>query len=196
MDYIYYTLGWIVYFAMHSILASSTAKKVLQATLIPANWYRLFYNTIAIVLLVSMVNWHLAMEKTFAFSQHCIGTSMGGFTLLFGIYIMALALKQYDLGEFSGTAYLKEIKLKDQLNTSGLNARVRHPIYLASLLVVWGLWLLFPSNALLVPTLVTSLYIPIGVYFEERKLLTVFGEEYASYKSEVPMIFPFKILKK
>jgi len=35
-----------------------------------------------------------------------------------------------------------------------------------------------------------TLYILVGVYFEERKLLREFGQEYAEYRSITPMLIP------
>jgi protein-S-isoprenylcysteine O-methyltransferase Ste14 len=35
-----------------------------------------------------------------------------------------------------------------------------------------------------------TLYILIGAWFEERKLLKDFGPAYAEYKTRVPMLFP------
>ena len=49
------------------------------------------------------------------------------------------------------------------------------PVLTASLLVIYtGL----------------SLYIRIGIYFEERKLMREFGEQYAAYRAVTPMLFP------
>jgi protein-S-isoprenylcysteine O-methyltransferase Ste14 len=35
-----------------------------------------------------------------------------------------------------------------------------------------------------------TIYILIGIYFEERKLLREFGQQYADYKSTTPMLLP------
>jgi protein-S-isoprenylcysteine O-methyltransferase Ste14 len=37
---------------------------------------------------------------------------------------------------------------------------------------------------------VLTLYVGIGIIFEERKLLREFGKEYADYKSTTPMLLP------
>jgi len=36
-----------------------------------------------------------------------------------------------------------------------------------------------------------TIYILIGAYFEERKLLREFGEAYADYRSRTPMLIPW-----
>jgi protein-S-isoprenylcysteine O-methyltransferase Ste14 len=36
-----------------------------------------------------------------------------------------------------------------------------------------------------------TIYIFIGAYFEERKLLREYGEVYAEYKSRTPMLIPW-----
>jgi protein-S-isoprenylcysteine O-methyltransferase Ste14 len=33
-------------------------------------------------------------------------------------------------------------------------------------------------------------YIPIGIYFEEKKLIKMYGDQYVEYKKRVPAIFP------
>jgi protein-S-isoprenylcysteine O-methyltransferase Ste14 len=35
-----------------------------------------------------------------------------------------------------------------------------------------------------------SLYLVIGAYFEEQKLLREFGQEYAEYQAKTPMLIP------
>jgi protein-S-isoprenylcysteine O-methyltransferase Ste14 len=36
-----------------------------------------------------------------------------------------------------------------------------------------------------------TVYILVGAYFEERKLLREFGAAYAEYKSKTPMLIPW-----
>lgn len=190
MDYIYYAIAWIIYYAIHSVLAAEQTKKILQQAFIPSRWYRLFYNAVAILLFVNLASWHGELSQKVAYQTGWVSMAVGIIILLIGSYIMLLALRQYNLSEFAGTAYLKGEVAIGNLNTSGLNAHLRHPIYLATFLLVWGLWIVFPSWSLFVPVVITTLYIPIGVYFEEQKLVKIFGSAYLEYRSNVPMIFP------
>jgi protein-S-isoprenylcysteine O-methyltransferase Ste14 len=43
---------------------------------------------------------------------------------------------------------------------------------------------------------VLSLYLVIGAFLEERKLLKEFGDDYRLYKNRVSMLFPWKWIKK
>ena len=65
---------------------------------------------------------------------------------------------------------------------------MRHPLYTAGLLFLW----LTPGMSLNSLTLyiASSLYILVGAYFEERKLLREFGQAYAEYQKQTPMIIP------
>jgi protein-S-isoprenylcysteine O-methyltransferase Ste14 len=65
---------------------------------------------------------------------------------------------------------------------------VRHPFYTFFLLFLW----LTPAMTvnLLVVYFALTVYIHIGIYFEERKLLRDFGEQYAEYRVVTPMLFP------
>jgi protein-S-isoprenylcysteine O-methyltransferase Ste14 len=56
-----------------------------------------------------------------------------------------------------------------------------------------GLWFLLtsgPSLNNLVFTLFYAAYMVIGGYYEERRLVRVFGEAYLAYRSRVPAYMP------
>ncbi len=65
---------------------------------------------------------------------------------------------------------------------------VRHPMYLALILYLWCQT--FRIMDLVVNALLT-LYVLIGTWLEERKLVLEFGEAYLQYQREVPMLIPF-----
>jgi protein-S-isoprenylcysteine O-methyltransferase Ste14 len=75
-----------------------------------------------------------------------------------------------------------------RLVTGGFYRAMRHPLYTFGLLALW----LSPAvtiNSFIVYVSLT-LYILVGAYFEERKLLREFGRQYADYRSVTPMIVP------
>lgn len=102
--------------------------------------------------------------------------------------LLFAAVLQTDPLSFVGLRQLVEEETKSNLVTSGFYHFIRHPLYTFGLLILW----LSPSmtiNAFTVYAAFT-IYILIGIYFEERKLLREFGQEYARYRSVTPMLIP------
>lgn len=68
----------------------------------------------------------------------------------------------------------------------------RNPLYLGVVLIVFG-WALFAdSPSFLVATLVfLAWFVLVLIPYEERELRALFGEEWAKYSQETPMLVPF-----
>lgn len=66
---------------------------------------------------------------------------------------------------------------------------VRHPIQLG---ILMGMWI---NSTMTVTHLMLSVgftvYVFIGLYFEEKSLIAQFGDVYRDYKKRVPMVLPF-----
>lgn len=85
---------------------------------------------------------------------------------------------------------LYEAQRAHRLAVSGPYARIRHPQYVAFVLIMFGFLLQWP-------TLVTLAMFPVLVFMygrlarnEERDMLAQFGEQYASYMQTVPRFIP------
>ena len=71
---------------------------------------------------------------------------------------------------------------------TGFYAYVRHPIMTGLLIGIWCIPNM-TANLLLLSTLFSA-YVLIGVFFEERKLKRMLGDQYEVYCQEVGSIFP------
>jgi methanethiol S-methyltransferase len=176
-------LLWIFYGVIHSVLASDAVKKVF-----PLKYYRLIYNLLAIVLLIPILYFQITMDSKRLMEDSIFNQLLGGIMMFAGIFVMYLSFKNYDLKEFIGTDF--QNKKQPELTTEGLSEFVRHPLYVGILLFIWGSFGFFATEMYLVTALFLSIYIRIGIYFEENKLVRIFGKKYEEYQKNVPMLIP------
>lgn len=175
---------WIVYYAIHSVMATSRFKLYLRLT-IPTfyPYYRSVYSLFATVNLLLLVWLHLIIPSDFIFEAGNI-RFVGYALFLFSAVVMAIAVKSL------GAGFLFREEENKYLMRSGLYAYVRHPLYFGILLFVIGVFLVSPIWKNAVFTLVNVVYLILGSLLEERKLVAQFGQEYRDYKKEVKMLIP------
>ena len=185
------SFAWLLYGAIHSLMAGNTFKD-LMAKILGKNFrfYRLIYNIFAFALLIPVLTLQFSTEKNSFWQVSDYQQVIGKFICVFGIIFIATALQGYDLSEFSGINFKKNNE-PPVLKTDGLLEYVRHPLYFGILLLVWGLFISDAFTRSLVGAVAVTIYLFVGIYFEEKKLIATFGEQYKKYQKDVAMLIPF-----
>jgi protein-S-isoprenylcysteine O-methyltransferase Ste14 len=168
---------------VHSLLASYTAKRSIKL----GGWYRLAYNAFAVLSFVPVLYLMTTMPDRPIYQMPSPWNvfMFGGQLLAMGLLL--IAIRQTDILSFLGFRQLSEGEKTAKLITHGPYRWVRHPLYTGILLFMW-LTPTMTQNILSV-YLGLTVYILIGAYFEEKKLLREF-QEYAEYKRKTPMLIP------
>ena len=192
-SYFLQILLWLAYGVLHSVLADNKVKRFFEQKMGKGyRRYRLLYNLQALVFLVVILVYQLTLpvERLWEFDWriHLVGNILK----YGGLLIVLIAISGYDFKEFSGLTFSPRNASAGSgtLKTTGLLHYVRHPIYTGTLLSVWGLFVEEASIRNLIMAVCITVYVRIGIVFEERKLIAEFGKNYLEYRRQVPMLFP------
>ena len=185
--------AWVGYFILHSLAASLWLKHWVAAQR-PA-WlpgYRLAYNLVAMLLLVPplwLTFWPPTAELWVWRGPWAVLANGLALAALVGFVV---SLRSYDTGEFLGLrqwrARTRRVEDQESLHLSVLHRWVRHPWYSLGLVILWTRDM---TAALLLSSLLATLYLVIGSRLEERKLLAYHGEAYRRYRQRVPGLVPW-----
>jgi protein-S-isoprenylcysteine O-methyltransferase Ste14 len=177
---------------VHSILAANTVKAAARRFFGPVadRIYRFSYNLFALASFfpLALMLYTFPDRPVYAIPEPWVYLTM----LVQGaaFYALLAGVMQTGLFEFAGLTQLSRLdrQAAPQLVTDGLYAHVRHPLYTAGLILIW-LNAEMTINRLVLWAFLT-LYLLIGAWFEERKLLKEFGAVYAEYQARTPMFLP------
>ena len=184
---IFLTTAWILYFALHSLLAGNTAKRMVSA-----RWprfyrrYRLTYNVLAVVLIVPLLVWTFSLPSTSVWQwRGILAVVANGLALLATAGFMWTA-RYYDMDEFLGLKPAPDQE-PDSFRLSPLHRYVRHPWYFLGLVILWTRDM---SDVTLTLTVCATLYLVLGSRLEDGKLVQTHGKQYADYMRRVPGLLP------
>lgn len=196
-------LLFLLFALSHTILASNKVKfRIIEQVGTQIAYYRLFYNIISLLLFFVILQIAPRPDVIVYDLQFPYDLIMVGIQIL-SLFGLVWAVQKVDLKEFLGLSQVvryqkgnynvKDLDEKISLRIEGAFSYSRHPVYFFCI-IFFGFR---PTMDLfyLIMFIFFVLYFYIGSFYEERKLVAKFGDEYRKYQSEVPRIFPFKFYK-
>jgi protein-S-isoprenylcysteine O-methyltransferase Ste14 len=175
---------------VHSLLASIGMKNFIRGVVGGGfmKYYRLLYNIFAVISILPVLYLMVSLPDKTLYQVPAPWSYLMLAGQALSLVLLFVVIWQTDLLSFVGLRQLMEEEKPRNLVISGFYRSVRHPLYIFILLFLW-LTPLMTVNLLIV-YLALTVYILIGIFFEERKLLREFGQAYAEYKSSTPMLVP------
>jgi methanethiol S-methyltransferase len=135
---------WIVYYALHSVFASSAVKEFFTKSMGKYfRYYRLFYSLFALVTLIGLLTFQYSFDSPTLIKSDLIKYFSVLFLVLPGIAILFISLKNYFM-LLSGIRSIFTPVAPAELKLDGIHRFVRHPLYAGTLLVVFGLFFVYP----------------------------------------------------
>lgn len=184
--------SWLAYFVVHSLLASLWLKSWIAARF-PGSQrvYRLAFNGLAVLTLLPILWLSFSAPGPLLWAwRGPAGWLANGVALAAGAAFV-LSLKYYDTRSFLGlrqwTSRQQQVGDEEDFQLSPFHRYVRHPWYFFALLLIWSRDM---SSATLLSAVLTTIYLVVGAWLEERKLLVYHGAIYRRYMKGVPGLLP------
>ena len=176
----------------HSVMSRVHVKNAI-AKIVPQDLERSTYVHAAnLAMILLLLFWQPIPVQLWAFDHNIIADMLWGIFAL-GFLIILWAVTSIDLLElwgvrqawswFKGQPY-QELPMK----THWLYEQVRHPQYLGILLAIWFSPYMTVGHILFATGF--TVYIWVGLKYEERDLVRRYGDGYKEYQQRVPALFP------
>ena len=176
--------------AVHSWVASLGFKDSVQRIIGTSgmNWYRLGYNIFSVITFLPLLIMTAALPDQPLYAMTEPWSYLAFFLQILAFVVLVIGVLQTDVWSFIGVRQILGGQMDGSMITGGLYRYVRHPLYTAGLVFIWLTPVMTVNRLVLYISL--TIYILIGIYFEERKLVREFGDDYLTYRKRTPMLIP------
>lgn len=184
----------LVFFLQHSGMVRKRLRQLMQRVL-PRVFIGPLYNLLSgIVILILVLLWQSSPELLFS--------ARGWIRIAFrGLFFFGLILIPWVMWTLGPLRNFRLVSIVDQIRGAKSRPKslvlhgpyrwVRHPLYLASLSLIWS----NPDMTLdrLAMNLLFTGWVVLACTFEERRLVGEYGDAYREYQRRVPMLLPLKL---
>jgi protein-S-isoprenylcysteine O-methyltransferase Ste14 len=178
----------------HSVMARAPFKR-WWVQFVPAAVERSIYVLLAsLVLILLFWQWRPIPTIVWQVTQPTVALSIVGLSL-FGWLIVLLSTFLISHFELFGLHQVVNnlagrAAPEARFMTPAFYKFVRHPLYLGFIIAFWAAPVMTAGHLLFAA--VSTAYILVGIYLEERDLVELFGDEYRRYRARVGMLVPFR----
>jgi methanethiol S-methyltransferase len=190
---------WVLWCALHSTLITTAVTDYMKKKFGDRyRFYRLFYNTVALVTLLPLAYYSISIEGAPIFRWQGLLAIAKYLLQVTSLYLFIAGASHYRMSQFLGIHQIKTgqadhtLSEHDTFNTTGILSAIRHPWYISGIMIIWAREI---SLSALLNNIVISAYFVVGAILEERRLVLQFGEKYRDYQKNVSMFFPYKWLR-
>lgn len=185
--------GLLLLFGLqHSVMARGKFKQWIQRFIDPSIERASYCLATSLVLGFICCSW-IPIEGTIWSVENQVAVGLLRSISAAGLAVLLLATFNLDHFELFGLrqAYcqlVQKVMPTMQFKMSGLYKIVRHPIQTGLLMGMWSVPQASTSHLMLAGGM--TVYIFIGLYFEEKALIAEFGQTYRDYKAKVAKVIP------
>ena len=191
MQYILLVTAWALFGLLHSILAYTGFKQAMLSIMKKNyKYYRALYSLFAIVSLLSVLWFHFNTKSVLLWQNPVVEKAIAAGFSIPAFIVLAMAIKKYFVDLSGMDVFLTRPPASAHLEQTGLHKWVRHPLYAGTILLAWCIFLWMPTASNLISAACITLYTRIGIFYEEKKLIMLFGDQYVDYTMRVPMLVP------
>jgi len=193
-------LLWITWCTIHSLLISRSAHNTIKR-FFPRFYsrYRFVYVCFSIVSLAPVLVCHFLQPEEIVVRGNLVIWSVQALLLGYAGFMFWAGSRVYNIRYFLGLEQWKKDRVRENnktfpFYTDGVMAHVRHPWYSGGIAFLWGLGTI--TDVYLLTRIILTGYILVGTLLEESRLKRDLGSQYLEYSRTVPMLIPWKSLKK
>ena len=190
MKYFLLCTLWVLWCFLHSYLITTRTtvwfNKLLGGK---SAYYRISYNLFSLITFLPLFYWQRTISGPIVIPLSPYLMIFKYIAMVFSVIVIAGSFVSFDIWEFFGTRQTQKKEKGQVIHKHGFYGVVRHPMYL-------GTFVFFTASMTDAPLpqflgyLILAIYVIIGTFREDRRLLRELGDIYREYQKEVPMILP------